>query len=231
MIACKKCTQRILRCQLPTHLNECKFEPVPCKYAKVGCKVRPLRKDLKKHEENYQLHLQVTTETVLELKKMLPKPVTSVTFRVTDFNKHKTDNDIVYGPVFYTSTNGYKMCLRIDANGSSTGEGTHISAYICFLAGEYDDYLTWPFTGTVTIELLNRIEDQNHHQLSFKMPAYELSDRVLDSEKRDSRGYPTFISHTDLAKHSQCQYLKDDTLIVRVSVEVPDYKQYLECIN
>ncbi|XP_064398928.1 TNF receptor-associated factor 6-like [Halichondria panicea] len=114
-IACKKCTQRILRCQLPTHPKECKFEPVPCKYAAVGCKVRPLRKDLKKHEEDYQLHLQVTTETVLELKKMLPKPVapvavapvtvspvtvSPVTCRVVDFDKRKTGNDVIYKQSF-----------------------------------------------------------------------------------------------------------------------------------
>ena len=50
------------------------------------------------------------------------------------------------------------------------------------------------------------------------MPADEYSERVLDSERRDSRGILNFISHTNLAKQSQCQYLKDDTLIFRVSV-------------
>ena len=202
---------------------------MPCKYAAVGCKVQPLRKDHKKHEENYQLHLQVTAETVLELKKMLPKPVTPVTFRVTDFDKHKKANDIVYSPAFYTSTNGYKMCLRIDANGVSTGKGTHVSVFTSLMVGEYDDYITWPFTGTVTIEILNQLENRSHYLKTVKIPADEYSDRVLSSEKRDGRGYSEFISHTDLAKQSQ--YLKDDTLIVRVSVEVPDYKQYLECIN
>ena len=233
-IACKKCTQLILRCQLPIHLiKECTFEPVPCKYAKVGCKVRPLRKDLKKHEENYQLHLQVTTNKVLELTEMLPKPVSPVTFRVTDFDKHKKANDIVYGPPFYTSINGYKMCLRIDSNGNGTSKGTHVSVFTCLLPGEYDDYLTWPCTGTVTIEILNQLENQNHYQKSFKMPADKYSERVLDSERRGSRGYPAFISHRDLlANQFPCQYLKNDTLIFRVSVlEAPDYKPWLECIN
>ena len=230
-IACKKCTQRILRCQLPTHPKKCMFQPVPCKYSKVGCKVRPLRKDLKKHEEDDQLHLRVTTETVLELKKILPKPVTPVTFRVTDFDKSKTDNDVIYSPSFYTSKNGYKMCLRIYVNGNSTGKGTHVSVFTCLLIGEYDDYLTWPFTGTFTIELLNQLENQNHHHEMLTIPADKFSEKVLKEERR-GRGYPEFISHTDLAKQSQCQYLKDNTLIFRVSVvNVPDYKQHLECIN
>ncbi len=172
----------------------------------------------------------MTTNKVLELTRILPNPVTPVTFRVTDFDdKHKKANNKIYSPAFYTSTNGYKMCLRIDANGNGTGEGTHVSVFICLMAREYDDYQAWPFTGTVTIKLLNQLENQSHYLKTFITPADEYSERVLDSEKRDGRGYSEFISHTDIAKQSQ--YLKDDTLIVRVSVEVPDYKQYLECIN
>ena len=232
-IVCKKCLRSILRCQLPTHPKECTFEPVPCKYAEVGCKVRPLRKDLKKHEENYQLHLQVTTETVLELKKMLPKPVAPVTFRVTEFDKRKTDNDVIYSPSFYTSTNGYKMCLRIDANGNGTGKGTHVSVFTCLMAGEYDDYLTWPFTGTITIELLNQLEDDNHLKRTTPFPAdADVSERVMKRERGEGYGWPQFTSHTDLAlKLANIQYLKDDTLIFRVSAEAPDYKPWLECTN
>ena len=238
-IACKKCTQRILRCQLPTHPKECTFQPVPCKYAEVGCKVHPLRKDLKKHEEDYQLHLQVTTETVLELKKMLSKPVVPVTVapvtcRVADFVKRKTDNDVIYSPSFYTSTNGYKMCLRINANGNSTGEGTHVSVFTCLMVGKYDDYLTWPFTGTVTIDLLNQREDNNHHNWTITFPAELVaSQKVVDGERGVGRGHHKFISHTNLARkpRKNIQYLKDDTLIFRVSAEAPDYKQWLECTH
>ncbi len=248
-IACKKCTQRILRCQLPTHPKECAFEPVPCKYAAVGCKVRPLRKDLKKHEEDYQLHLQVTTETVLELKKMLSKPVapvavapvtvapvtvSPVTCRVVDFDKRKTGNYVIYSPSFYTSTNGYKMCLRIDANGNGTGNGTHVSVFTCLMVGEHDDYLTWPFTGKVTIELLNQLEDKNHHKETNTFPAELVaSQRVVDGERGVGRGYHKYISHADLTykPRKNIQYLKDDTLIFRVSAEAPDYKPWLECTH
>ena len=216
----------------------------PCKYADVGCKVRPLRKDLKKHEENYQLHLRVTTETVLELKKMLPKPVVPVTvapvtvapvtYKVADFVKCKTDNDVIYSPSFYTSTNGYKMCLRINANGTSTGEGTHISVFTCLMVGKYDDYLSWPFTGTVTIELLNQLEDNHHHNWTITFPAELVaSQRVVDGERGVGRGHHKFISHTNLARkpRKNIQYLNNDTLIFRVSAEAPDYKPWLECTH
>ena len=37
----------------------------------MGCEERPLRKSLQEHEEDNQLHLRVTTETVLRLRKEL----------------------------------------------------------------------------------------------------------------------------------------------------------------
>ena len=167
-------------------------------------------------------------------KSVSPVTVAPVTCRVTDFDMHKTDNDVIYSPSFYTSTNGYKMCLRIDANGNGTGEGTHVSVFTCLMAGEYDDYLTWPFTGTVTIELLNQREDINHHKETRTFPAKLLaSQRVVHGERGLGRGHHKFISHGNLARkpHKNIQYLKDDTLIFRVSAEAPDYKPWLECTH
>ena len=46
------CDAVIIHCEVSTHRSICDYEPVSCKYAEVGCGERPLRKDLKKHEEN-----------------------------------------------------------------------------------------------------------------------------------------------------------------------------------
>ncbi len=164
---------------------------------------------------------------------MLPKPVAPVTFRVTEFDKRKKANRTVYSSPFYTSKNGYKMCLRIDANGNGTGKGTHVSVFTCLMTGEYDDYLTWPFTGIVTIELLNQLEDDNHLKRTTTLPADDVSERVVDNERGAWWGWPQFTSHADLAHDllTNIQYLKDDTLIFRVSAEAPDYRPWLECTN
>ncbi len=47
----------------------------------------------------------------------------------------------------------------------------------------------------------------------------------------DSWGYPEYIPHSKLSRDSasNTQYLKDDTLYFRISVEVSDYKPWLEC--
>ena len=38
-----------------------------------------------------------------------------------------------------------------------------VSMFAFLLKGENDDYLPWPFTGTVTVELLNQLEDKKFH--------------------------------------------------------------------
>ncbi len=137
----------------------CKYEPVSCKYAKVGCETTPLRINLSKHEKNDKVHLRVTAEKVLELTSFVSKStirsiIVPRTIKLTNYLKHKNDKDVFYSPPFYTSYTGYKMCLAVDANGWGT-EGTHVSVYVCLMKGDNDDSLSWPFTGTVTVELLN----------------------------------------------------------------------------
>ena len=47
------------------------------------------------------------------------------------------------------------------------------------MKGDSDDSLTWPFTGKVTFELLNQLEDNNHHKMTARFVDYEMiGDRV-----------------------------------------------------
>ncbi len=62
---------------------------------------------------------------------------------------------------------GYKMVIRIDPNGCGMYEGTHVSVWVYLMRGDYDDQLEFPFKGTVTFELLNQLEDNNHHSKSY----------------------------------------------------------------
>ena len=59
------------------------------------------------------------------------------------------------------------MCIRVDANGWSSGNGTHISVFAYLMKGDNDDSLTWPFTGSITFELLNQLEDNNHEAITI----------------------------------------------------------------
>ena len=117
------------------------------------------------------------------------------------------------------------MSLVVDANGYGDGEGTHVSVFAPILEGEYDAELKWPFVGEVTYTLLNQLEDSNHHTITQSI------DATQNAQVSDRWGILAFIPHSALAHDpfKNTQYLKDDTLYFRVSVEVAEYKPWLEC--
>ena len=106
------------------------------------------------------------------------------------------------------------------------------------MRGENDDNLVWPFTGTVCIELLNQLQDDQHHRHEVKYTEDKNSkcnNRVTEGDMA-SNGYgpPHYVSHSDLGYHSgrNRQYLKDDCLFFRVTVDAPPpIKPWLTCSN
>ena len=226
----RECKECILRRDISGHLTECMFEDIPCKYANIGCKEKVLRRDLcqlKDHESDSQEHLQLAIDAVQQqlfaisdmktqiIESLQNKALCSTKFmyKFTDFDYHKMRNDIIYSPAFYSSPGGYKMCINV--NGYGTGTRVSVSAYI--MKGENDDHLPWPFTGTVIIELLNQLEDNNHHSHSIQ----ESSEQVVNLEREFLVGTLCYISHSDLGYNEakNCQYLKDDCLYFRISVD------------
>ena len=101
------CQVSIPRCDVSAHLSTCDYEPVSCKYAEVGCEERPLRKDLKTHEEDDRLHLRITTECVLRQQKeitvlkaegtalkMVLNKANPFTLKMANFNQYKSKKEV-----------------------------------------------------------------------------------------------------------------------------------------
>jgi TNF receptor-associated factor 4 len=191
------------------------------------------REEQEQHNEIWMNeHLQLAVKEITELKsekkclqsqlKNLPNQYRPV-IKMSGFAKVKDEGNSWYSPGFYTSPGGYKMCLRVYVNGD--GDGTHVSCYIYLMSGEYDDILEWPFHGKVTIQLLNQLKDKNHHKMVVHFVSstpLECKSRVFGGKLAEGWGKPRFISHSqlDVNPSLNCQYLKDDTLYFRVSVEV-----------
>ena len=244
-----QCEETIPGCELSAHRSSCIHEKVTCKYAQLGCDERPSRKDLKSHEDDDRLHLKVTQDTVLELKGQLQqlklenseirnimyrKPKENVIIELQDFERLKRNNKTLFSAPFLSHIDGYRFCIRIDPNGCSVGHGTHITAGACIMKGDNDKSLTWPFTGSIAIELLNQLEDRNHHSMMVQFRADCTSSmRVTRGDRQEAMGKAKFISHSDLEYNpaKNCQYLVRNVLIFRASVIVPSYiyKPWLEC--
>ena len=227
----KPCQASILRCRIEAHRFTCDYEHVICKYAKVGCKERPLRKDLKKHEEDIKLgscHHKLGIRTPSKRSTTVFSSTSSkgtvfttspFRFKLINFKTYKSESEEFFSPSFYTSRCGYKMCIEVYANGNGSGKGTHVSVFACILKGENDNFLTWPFTCTVTFELLNQLEDRNHYKKIARFSNEDITKRVDCDELAVAGGIPKFISHSELIENSP--YLRNDTLVFRISVQLP----------
>ena len=149
---------------------------------------------------------------------------------MTDFEQYKERGHCWYSPTFYTHREGYRMCLQVYANGKDVGNGTHdhvhVSVFTSLMRGEFDSRLKWPFRGTVTIQLVNQLEDKEHftepNSYTGKTPN-NCAARVTNGERSGGWGTSKFILHSELGLSvaNNRQYLKDDRLVFRiVSVKI-----------
>ena len=170
----------------------------------------------------------------LEQKKWLQnevlqkEPVPPWVVKMEGFQEKMENDEIWYSDPVYSHFGGYKMCLRVDANGFEDGKGTHVSVYIYLMRGDNDDSLKWPFKGTIKVSLLNQLEDGQHHTRKPWSPNHavpeDTSGRVREGRIADcGLGQSRFIPHRGLSYNGSknCQYLKDDTLFFRVECIEP----------
>ena len=154
------------------------------------------------------------------------RDIVPVTIKMAGFDELKKEGTKWYSRPFYSSMEGYKMCLSVDVNGHGTGRGTHVTLGTCLMQGEYDSHLQWPFRGAVTIQLVNQLEDKKHRTDSYAYSDLTPDDRatrVTDGERSGGWGRSEFLPHSKLGLSvaNNRQYLKDDCLIFRfVSVKL-----------
>ena len=116
----------------------------------------------------------------------------SFTWRIDGFSevsrKAKSgEENIVRSSPFYRY--GYKLKIRINLNGLSVGENTHLSVYLIIMKGEYDATLTWPFDKKYTLTLFDQHENEHDREnIVFSIipdPKGSIFQRPV---KEDSRG-------------------------------------------
>ena len=114
------------------------------------------QRSINRLQTQHQQDLQ-ELRTDVELLNIVP-----VTIKMAGFDRLKMQSTKWHSHPSYTGMGGYKMCLGVDANGNGAGEGTHVSVYTYLMRGQFDSRLKWPFCGTVTIQLVNQLEDKEH---------------------------------------------------------------------
>ena len=74
--------------------------------------------------------------------------VPPVEFTVENIQKLRPHFDTWYSPPFYSHLGGYKMRLRV----KPAFVVLYINISVCLMKGEFDDDLSWPLEGTLTLE-------------------------------------------------------------------------------
>ena len=182
----------------------------------LGAKLEAQRQAIERLQIQQQRDLQ-ELRVEIEMQRDIPP----VTIKMAGFDELKKEGTMWCSCPFYTGMGGHKMCLRVNANGEGAGKGTHISVFTCLMRGELDSHLKWPFRGTVTIQLVNQLEDKEHRTntipYSDTTPDANAA-RVTDRERSKGFGMPEFLLHSELGLivANNRQYLKDDCLIFRI---------------
>lgn len=154
-------------------------------------------------------------------------------FVVTNFAHYKKNGLRWDSPPFYSHPGGYKLKPQVWPNGFSTQKGTYVSVFIAVIRGEYDDQLKWPFTGEVTVRLLNLnkenalAQDSGHwdRTISFDNETpFSCCCKPVGCSGLTSWGYSDFIAHPDLSynAYKNTVYLVHD--IVRFVVTKVELK-------
>ena len=144
------------------------------------------------------------------------------------FQKKKEKNEEWFTDPVYSHFGGYKMCLKVYANGYGCGKGTHVSVYVTLMRGDNDNHLKWPFKGTIKVSLLNQLEDGQHHTMHVWSPDEDIPQsacmRITKKERAQSgRGKTKYALHRDLVCQDvkNQQFLKDYSPFFRLDCFEP----------
>ena len=139
-----------------------------------------------------------------------------------NYNEHKRVGNEWLSVPFYSTTNGYKLRVHVDANGLGVDKNTHLSVGVCLMKGENDEYLKWPLNSEITIQLLNWREDKGHVEMIINhhnLPV-EYRTRVMDGEAAQVSWMKLEViphQHLPYNADNNTEYLHNDTLCFRVS--------------
>ncbi|XP_062522032.1 TNF receptor-associated factor 3-like [Corticium candelabrum] len=82
-------------------------------------------------------------------------------WKITDVKRRRRDavtgkTPSIYSQPFYTSPNGYKLCVRMYRNGDGIGRTTYLSLFVVVMRGEYNILLEWPLHHQITFILVDQ---------------------------------------------------------------------------
>lgn len=145
-------------------------------------------------------------------------------FSMKNFLSYSKGGPVEYSPVYYTHSFGYKFRVKVIRTEYSKllSLDAFTSIFVEFLVGPYDDQLTWPFQGSITVAIINQLNNSNHFKKKISFPG--MSSRVRPERCSPvTVGLRPFIFHKDLRNtrntrsEQPTQYIVNGTLLFRIT--------------
>lgn len=156
-------------------------------------------------------------------------------WKITDFTQKLADaisekQTSIYSPPFYSSPNGYKMCMRLYLQGDGQARRTHLSIFFVLLRGENDAVLSWPFDHRVIFCLFDQSSAKRHIIDSFRPDITSNSFQRPQSAMNIASGIPRFFP-LNIIQQSNNPYVRDDCMFIRCLVDFDSMpKQHVNTI-
>ncbi|XP_066980172.1 TNF receptor-associated factor 6-like [Macrobrachium rosenbergii] len=126
---------------------------------------------------------------------------------------------VLHSPPFYTSQFGYKFCLRTNITWKSNEY--FFTLFIHSMQGENDDFLEWPFSGEITLSILDCGPTAPKKHITESMvskPDLQAFQRPMVSRNPKGFGYTEFVPLAKLLKSEGGSYINSDVLCIRAIV-------------
>ena len=118
-----------------------------------------------------------------------------------------------FSPAIHTDSYEYKLGIRVYLNGVDNGR--YVAIFFHMMEGEHDDLLQWPFTGTITLSILDRSGARNNDisQIVQATPNVSAFQRPREAICRKGCGLVNFAPMEQVFGPN---YVKKDKLLLKI---------------
>lgn len=145
-------------------------------------------------------------------------------WKIRNYRKYRREAEIgdttaIHSPPFYSHFYGYKLCIRANLNGVDSARGTHLSIFIHFMQGDYDDILDWPFNGRIILTVIdqNPVCELRHHVVETLISKPNLAAFQRPNTPRNHKGFG-YMEFLPIGILDNSTYVRNDTLIIKACI-------------
>ncbi len=166
--------EKITKLEDENDFQKSKFENLEQNYKSLETINRKLQVEMNALKEGSPI--QITHQPLPQISIPLCPPL------LTMVNIEHKKGDFWFSPPVYTHPQGYKICLKVEI--VPWGNQSHqMTTYIHFMKGQFDDFLTWPFKGAISIRIVDQVKGQGHREFKSKYTTdNECCQRVVSNE-------------------------------------------------